>query len=66
MTLEEMIEEIETHVYSYMPCYGIDDAIGNKIIAALRAGQILRGAKYDWDAYEDGCKAWDAALGEHV
>lgn len=48
VTVEEMIAEIETQVYSHMPCYGMDDDIGDAVIAALRrlerlerAGQTL-------------------------
>ena len=37
MSVEEMIEEIEFHKYSYMPCYGMDDEIADSIIEILKA-----------------------------
>lgn len=66
MTLNEIIEEIETHTYSSSPIYGIDDDIANYIIALLKSAETMRsnlkGYSCDCPSYKDLDKArliWD-------
>jgi hypothetical protein len=54
MTLDQMIEELDDHMY------GLEDATVAAIIAALRAGQAMYEAP-DIGTFAEAAKAWNAA-----
>jgi hypothetical protein len=78
MSIDEMIEEIETHKYSCYPVYGLDDDIGKRIIAALRAAEGMykgysilerqgrQSGFLDSRDHEKLLRAWDEATKEGV
>ena len=65
MTLDEIIEYFEKTGALGPKGYGLAE-LQLRTAALLKAGKAMRYANYDWDAYEDGCKAWDAAMKEDV
>jgi len=64
MTIDQLIAYVRDYSGSHseqLPAH-----VGEQVIAALKAGQDMRAAFFGWDAYEDGCKDWDAATKEDV